>query len=170
MIKAMSLDAERLDLADLDLVVLAQLVGHVLAQATQERIAAAGGHEALRARYGFVFQHVIAGPLTISELAQRLGVTQQAASKTAAEMVAAGYLTREADRADARVRRVALSDLGRRAVADARAARGDLEAAIAARLGPRTTATLRRALLEVLDVAGGTEAVARRRVLPLDPA
>jgi hypothetical protein len=43
-----------------------------------------------------------------------------------------------------------------------------LAAAITDRLGPRTTATLRRALLEMLDVAGGTEAVAGRRVVPLD--
>jgi DNA-binding MarR family transcriptional regulator len=163
----MSLDAERLDPADLDLVVLTQLAGHALAQATQERLAATG-HDALRARYGFVFQHLVAGPATIGDLAARLGVTQQAASKTVAEMVDAGYLTREPDPADARVRRVALSARGRRAVADARAARAALERTIARRLGPRSTATLRRALLEVLEVAGGTEAVAARRVLPLD--
>lgn len=162
-----SSDDARVDPAGLDLVMLAQLAGHVLALRTQERIAAAGGHEALKARYGFVFQHLIAGPLPISALAERLGVTQQAASKTVAEMAGAGYLTRTPDPGDARVRLVALSDRGRRAVADGRAARTELAAALQHRLGPRTAATLRRALLEVLDEAGGIEAVAERRVLPL---
>jgi DNA-binding MarR family transcriptional regulator len=167
MIKGMPSDDARVDPADLDLVMLAQLAGHMLALRTQGRIVAAGGHEALKARYGFVFQHLIAGPLPISALAQRLGVTQQAASKTVAEMVGAGYLTRTRDPDDARVRRIALSDLGRRAVADGRAARAELAGALEARLGPRTSATLRRALLEVLDEAGGIDAVTERRVLPL---
>jgi DNA-binding MarR family transcriptional regulator len=165
-IKAMHDDA-RLDPAELDLVVLAQLAGHALALETQSRIAATGGHEALPARYGFVFQHLIPGALPISALAERLGVTQQAASKTVAEMEAAGYLTREADPADGRVRRVALSAQGRKAVDDARTARRALADAVTARLGTRTTATLHRALLEILELSGQAEAVAQRRVPPL---
>jgi DNA-binding MarR family transcriptional regulator len=149
----------------LDIVVLAQVAGQALALETERR--AGGDAEPLPARYGFVFQHLVDGPRSISELAQRLGVTQQAASKTVGEMEAAGLLARGTDPEDARVRRVALSAEGRRAIDAARGARAALAAELEDRLGTRRLVALRRALLEALEVAGGAEAVARRRVFPL---
>jgi DNA-binding MarR family transcriptional regulator len=96
-----------------------------------------------------------------------MDVSQQAASKSAAELERLGYLERVADPADARVRQLALSERGRAAVAAGRAARAQVVAELEDELGPRRTATLRRALLDALEVAGGLDAVRARRVPPV---
>lgn len=49
-----------------------------------------------------VFQHVLAGPLSISALAERMGVAQQAASKAVADLERRGLLRRAPDPAEAR--------------------------------------------------------------------
>ncbi len=74
-------------------------------------------------------------PRTIGEIAEGLGVTQQAASKAAAELTRLGYLDGLADPQDRRIRRVTLSARGREAVSDARRARQDLEALLASEIG-----------------------------------
>ena len=50
----------------------------------------------LRFADGFVFQHLVAGPVTIGALAERLDVTQQAASKSVADLERRGYVERAA--------------------------------------------------------------------------
>ena len=115
-----------------------------------------------------MFQHLVPGPLPVGELARRMGVSQQAASKAAAELERLGYLERSPDPADARVRRLALSARGREAVAAGRDARARGRGrAGASRSGPRRAAALRRALLDALEAAGGVEAVRARRVPPI---
>ena len=47
-----------------------------------------------------MFQHLVPGPLPVGALARRMGVSQQAASKAAAELERLGYLERSADPAD----------------------------------------------------------------------
>jgi len=59
-----------------------------------------------------VFQHLVPGALPVGELARRMAVSQQAASKAAAELERFGYLERTPDPGDARVRRLALSGGG----------------------------------------------------------
>jgi hypothetical protein len=51
-------------------------------------------------------------PRTIGSLAERLGVSQQAASKAVADLERRGCVRREADPADGRARRVALTARG----------------------------------------------------------
>ncbi|MEZ4239345.1 MAG: MarR family transcriptional regulator [Myxococcota bacterium] len=70
-----------------------------------------------------MFQHLVERSPTIGELAERLGVTQQAASKAVAELEGLGYVARAADPADSRVRRVSLTARGWDAVERARGAR-----------------------------------------------
>src|SRR5204863_3802125 len=94
--------------AALDLGYLAQFVGAAFASAVQERLAAEG-FDGLRFSHGYLVQHLVEGERTIGELAERLEVTQQAVSKTVAELEGLGYLERLADAADARVRRVRLT-------------------------------------------------------------
>src|SRR5688572_18183690 len=118
----------------LDLAVVAHLAGLALTEEALRRLRARG-HERLRTSHGFVFQHLIAGPITIGELAAHLGVTQQAASKVTAELVGAGYVRRLADPADGRVRRIVLTERGHAAVRDARSVRAELVAELAERLG-----------------------------------
>ena len=148
------LDAVTFDPEQLDVVLAALFAGLALNERVAERIRE-GGFPDVRFSHGFVFQHLVPGPLPIGELARRMGVSQQAASKSAAELERLGYVERVADPADARVRQVALS------------ARARVAAELEESLGPRRTATLRRALLDTLETAGGVEAVRARRVPPI---
>ena len=93
------------------------------------------------------------------DLAARMGVTQQAASKAVAELAALGYVDRTADPADGRVRRVGLSARGRAAVATTRAVRADIARELTAALGADRVEAARRAALDALEWAGGAEAV-----------
>jgi DNA-binding MarR family transcriptional regulator len=104
------------------------------------------------------------GPRSIGELAERMGVTQQAASKAAGELERLGYVERRPDPADARVRRVALSARGVEAVARTREIRAGLEAELVELLGARRIAELKEATWAVLEWTGGAAAVRARRV------
>jgi len=148
---------------ELDLVLAALLTGLALNEQVSARIAAAG-HPDLRFSHGFVFQHVVPGPLAIGELARRMRVSQQAASKAARELERLGYLEGSPDPSDGRVRRVGLSPRGHAAVEAGREARAAVAEELAATLGRERAAALRGELLAALDAAGGMEAVRARRV------
>ena len=62
------------------------------------------GYADLRESYGYLFQHLLGGPCSVGELSRRLGVTQQAVSKTVAELTAKGlaYDNRHAPNSDSR--------------------------------------------------------------------
>ena len=131
-----------------------------------ERLGEAGFGD-VRASHGFLFQHLVPGPLPVGELARRMGVSQQAASKSAAELETLGYLERTPDPGDARVRRLGLSARGRAAIVAGRAAREAVSGELAAALGAERVAVLRATLIDALEAAGGIEAVRGRRVPPL---
>jgi DNA-binding MarR family transcriptional regulator len=63
---------------------------------------AARGHPQARPLHGFALQAIGPNGASISELGRRLGVTKQAAAKTAAGLQEAGYVTRRRDPGDAR--------------------------------------------------------------------
>jgi DNA-binding MarR family transcriptional regulator len=71
--------------------------------AVVRRIAGAGFAD-LRPAHGFVFQHLVRGPIAISELARLLGMTAQGASKLVIELEGLGYVCRQTDPADLRSR------------------------------------------------------------------
>jgi DNA-binding MarR family transcriptional regulator len=150
------IDPESLDLATLT----------ALAGGAVERQVLAALHDAgfagVRAAHGFVVQRLIESEPTVSELAAELGVTQQAASKTVAEMERIGIARRVADPADQRARRVRLTDRGREMVAESRRRRAEFDAAGTV----AEVATARRVLLAVLERAGGLDAARERRVPP----
>ena len=151
------------DLEALDLATLSWLAGgagneHLLGAIQAE------GHPQLRISHGYVFQLLIEGSLTIGEIAEGLGVTQQGASKAVAELVALGYLDLSEGENDRRVRQVALSAQGRKAVADARAARRRLDKKLTAKLGDAGMQAAREALIVLLGEVGGMSAVRGRRV------
>src|SRR3954454_17074092 len=73
---------------------------------------AADGFADTRVADGVLIQDVVDGPRTITDLARRMGVTQQAASKQVADLERRAYVAREPDPADARARRVALAPRG----------------------------------------------------------
>ena len=150
---------------ELDAVTALYLSGLALTTEALRRLHAAG-HPDLRISHGFVVQHLVEGPVRMGDLAARMGVTQQAASKAVTELEALGYLDRAADPDDGRVRRVGLSVRGREAVATTRAVRADVERELAAALGADRVEVARRAALDALEWAGGAEAVRSRRVPP----
>lgn len=149
-------------LESLDLGYLALFVGQRVNEQVLEDIHAAG-FTGLRHAHGYVFQHLLGGPRSISELAGLLEVTQQAASKTVAELEGLGYVEKtESD--DARVRRVALSARGWAAVEKTRAVRAGLQKRFERQYGARAVEEARKLLAEVLTSLGGAEAVRTRRV------
>jgi DNA-binding MarR family transcriptional regulator len=149
--------------ADLSLASL--FAGWAMADEIQRRLAA-GGFDDVRFNDGVVFQHLVGGPLTIGALADRLGVSQQAASKAVADLERRGYVERTPDPDDARARRAGLTERGRAVIAGAREHRAALGSELAERLGERRVDSARRLLLEVVTDLGGEAAVRGRRVRP----
>jgi DNA-binding MarR family transcriptional regulator len=161
--RAGTASAAAVDPRALDPVLAATLTGLAVNDAVLRRIHAAGFPD-LRTSHGFLFQHLVAGPLPIGALARRMGVSQQAASKAAGELERLGYLARSPDPADGRVRRIGLSARGEAALRAGREARAALAAELAAHVGDDRLEAMRGALLDVLDALGGAEAVRGRRV------
>jgi DNA-binding MarR family transcriptional regulator len=153
------------DLPAADLPLTALFAGWAMADEVQRRIAADGMGD-LRFADGFVFQHLVPGPLPIGALGERMGVTQQAASKAVADLERRGYVERVAGAEDARVRSVSLTARGRAAIEAGRRHRAALEAELAERLGPRRVESARRLLADVGGALGADAAVRGRRVRP----
>lgn len=64
------------------------------------------GHADARPIHGFALQAIGREGATVSELGRRLGVSKQAAAKTAANLESIGYVRRVADPRDARATRL----------------------------------------------------------------
>ena len=147
--------------AELDLPTLAALAGSAVNQHLLRRLHE-DGYAGVRTSHGYVIQNLIDETPTVGELAARLGVTQQAVSKTVVEMESLGLVARVADPADNRVRRVTLAARGEALLAAGRAARAELERTVTSDVGDLAAA--KRALVSMLQHTGDLAAVARRRV------
>jgi DNA-binding MarR family transcriptional regulator len=147
----------------LDLSLASLFAGWAMADEIQRRLADDGFAD-LRFADGFVVQHLVAGPVTIGALAERLEVTQQAASKSVVDLERRAYVERTPDPDDARVRLVALTARGEAAIEAARRHRQALGGELAERLGARKVDAARRLLLDVVAGLGGEPAVRGRRV------
>lgn len=150
---------------DVDLSLASLFAGWAMADELQRRLGADGFAD-IRFADGFVFQHLVEEPRTIGALADRLGVTQQAVSKSVADLERRGYVARTADPDDARARRVALTARGRDAIEAARRHREAIVDELAEQLGPRRVEGARRLLLDVIAGLGADTAVSHRRVRP----
>lgn len=148
-----------------DVVLLLQACSAALGERVLDDVRAACDTE-VRYGDGYVFQHLQAGGCSISELARRLGVTQQAASKQVADLERRGLARRAAHPSDRRTRLVELTPLGRRAIEAGRDSRRALAAEVEALLGARRAGTLRRALLQVSDRFDAVDRMARRELRP----
>ena len=121
---------------------------------------------ALRFGDGYVFQHLLVEPLSVTELADRLGVTQQAASQQVVSLEERGLVHRVADPSDGRRRLVELTALGHDAVEGARRSRAQVADELRQVLGDRRYRRLLRDLGDVSDHLGALAAMADRRLRP----
>ncbi|MER6678673.1 MarR family transcriptional regulator [Streptomyces sp. NPDC000983] len=87
-----------------------------------ERLMAAAGVPLDRAAVALLRQVAESEPLRPGELAHRLGVEASHVTRTVQQLERSGHLSRVPDPADRRAQRIELTESGRRAVADVRAA------------------------------------------------
>jgi DNA-binding MarR family transcriptional regulator len=141
----------------------------VLAAAINERIVARmadEGYDDVRTSHGYVFQGLLAGDRTVTELAHRLGVSVQAVSKSVQELEGAGYLRRARDDHDGRARRVALTERAEAMLAVSRQARLEVADAVTEQLGPRNARAFVRHLRGLCEQYGALDDITTRRVRP----
>lgn len=110
----------------------------------------AAGFADIRPTHGFVFVRLAPAGATVSEIAEHLGVTKQAASQLVDELVKRGYVTRGPHPADARAKLVTLTDRGWACTRAADAAAADWVRRAGDRLGPAAVAGLRDALAQLV--------------------
>jgi DNA-binding MarR family transcriptional regulator len=150
---------------ELDLTLLSLFAGWAWAEETQRRLADAGFAD-LRFGDGVIFQHLVDNDVTVTDLAERMQVSQQAASKAVADLRDRGWVQQRVDPQDARARRIGLTERGRAAIEAGRRIRSDLVAETAALHAAPDLQATRRVLAGVIARHGSDSAVRGRRVLP----
>ena len=151
-------------LAD-DLVLLVQACHAGFSQRVLDEVRRRAGG-AVRFGDGYVFQHLIAGGRRVTELAELLGVSQQAASKQVADMEARGLVRRMPDPTDRRAKLVMLADVGQGAVEAARAVRSELGDDVEELIGPDALADLKARLATIAAALGADRELLGRRLRP----
>ena len=109
----------------------------------------ARGFGDLRPAHGFAFTLLSAGGATITQLAEHLDVTRQAAAQLVDELSAKGYVERRPHPRDARARLIVLTEKGWACTQAAEAAISDTLRPWEAALGPERLLALRDDLLRV---------------------
>jgi DNA-binding MarR family transcriptional regulator len=114
------------------------------------------GHADARPLHGFALQAVGTDGVTVAELARRLGVSKQAAAKTAAALERLGYARSEEDPDDRRARRVHRTDRGRDLLDVSAQVLAGVRAAWSDQLGATRLDALETDLATVLGGTGST--------------
>jgi DNA-binding MarR family transcriptional regulator len=127
----------------------------------------AGGHPEMRPPYGFVIRALAAGGLRLTELAERLGVTKQAALKVVDEMEAHRLLERTPAPGDRRAKVLRLTPRGEAVRARALEASEEMEAELREDLGDEAVDAARRVLLRFVERHGALEDALARRARPV---
>ena len=148
----------------LDLAYLGMFLGLRVNEIVRER-GASGGFRRLRDSHGYVVQHLIDGDRTITELARRMEVSQQAVSKSVAELVEQGILE-SLPHDDGRARTIRLSKRGWEAVRFARRTRKSVDARLQRMVGRTRYDDARAVLIACLKSVGGMGRVRARKVRP----
>ncbi|WP_410640254.1 MarR family winged helix-turn-helix transcriptional regulator [Amycolatopsis sp. lyj-346] len=153
------------DPSTLGLPLTALFAGWAMTDEVQRRLDGQGFGD-LRFNDGVVIQHVLAAPLSITALAERMSVTQQAASKAVADLERRGLLRREADPSDGRTKLLHLTGHALAAVEATRVLRRELQEELVASYGAERVADARALLAAVIGRYGGEDAIRARRVRP----
>jgi DNA-binding MarR family transcriptional regulator len=109
----------------------------------------ARGFGDVRPAHGFAFARLSAGGATITQLAEHLDVTRQAAAQLVDELVAKGYVERRPHPRDARARLIVLTGKGHACTQAAQAAITETLRPWETALGPDRLLSLRDDLLRV---------------------
>jgi DNA-binding MarR family transcriptional regulator len=88
----------------------------------------------------------------LARIVADLGISKQAAGQLVDTLVARGYLDRAVDPTDRRRLTITLTARGRAAASTVRAAVGETDAAVVARLGPDAVGRARAALVAIIEV------------------
>ncbi len=115
---------------------------------------AARGHPGVRPSHGFTLQ-AVGGGATASEVAARLGVSKQAATKTLTLLEQQGYVARSPDPTDARRRTVVVTPHGHDLLDASTTAFADVVDAWRAQIGDRAVRSLGDGL-RALDLPAAT--------------
>lgn len=119
---------------------------------------AADGYDDQGRSDGYVLRVVDAEPVTVSVLAERLGISKQGAGQIVDDMVRRDYLERYDDPADARARLLRLAPHGREALAAARRFHRGYERRLRRTHGAEAVGALR----SLLEAMAGADAGALR--------
>jgi DNA-binding MarR family transcriptional regulator len=109
----------------------------------------ARGFDDLRPAHGFAFARLAPDGATITQLADHLGVTRQAAAQIVDELIAKGYVQRSRHPEDARARLITLTDRGWACTRAAEAAVAETVRRWAAILGEQRLRALQDDLLRI---------------------
>jgi DNA-binding MarR family transcriptional regulator len=150
---------------DQDLVLLFTAL-HAACDAEVVRRIAAEGYGDLRPAHGYVFQHLIPGPARVSDLAAKLGMTAQGASKLVIELEGFGYVARQTDPGDRRSHTVSLTERGWAAIESGRQARAAVTAQLREVLGEPAADALVASLQQLAEQTGGLRTLLARRLRP----
>jgi DNA-binding MarR family transcriptional regulator len=115
------------------------------------------GVDDMRSSFGFVIRALAERERTLTELAELLGVTKQAAIKVVDEMELGGYVEREADPNDWRAKVIRLTPKARQVRRAALAESRRVEAGLRRDLGVSDIEAMRRVLLRLLERNGALD-------------
>lgn len=158
----MVVKSRMIDLSQIDLAYLALFLGQRVNQLLVQRMIRAG-FQNVRESHGYVVQHLIEKERSITELALHMGVTQQAASKTIAELVRLGVLEAKPG-PDRRAKVIRISRRGWESIRFSRRMRAQIDKRLVATLEPEGYRRTKANLIRCLTALGGTESVTSRRV------
>jgi DNA-binding MarR family transcriptional regulator len=158
----MVVNSNSTSLRQLDLAYLALFLGRRVNDVVMERTLKAG-FKGVRESHGYVIQHLIESERTITELANRMEITQQAASKIVAELIRLGIVDAIPAK-DRRSKRIRLSKKGWYCVQCGRRARTQIDNRLMRAVGTKTHEDTRSSLLTCLRALGGIERIRSRRI------
>jgi DNA-binding MarR family transcriptional regulator len=145
-----------------DFAILITAANRCIADRLINAVATVGG-DRMRPSFGFVLRAVAAEQPTVSRLAELLGVTKQAASRLADDMVTLGLLERSEVAGDRRHKRLHLSPTGQRIRDRALEESRQMEDELRQRFGDTQVDTLRTLLVDFVERHGGGDELAARR-------
>jgi DNA-binding MarR family transcriptional regulator len=128
---------------------------------------ATAGYPDLRPPDGYMFRALQSEGRTITQLAEQLRISKQAALKIVDDMEGRGLVARHAVADDRRLKLIRLTDRGRRAMETAIRINRQIESEFAAQIGQETATTMRTALRLFVDTHGGRDDARARRARPV---